>query len=710
MTHGSFLNHLLAGVGGVAAAALAFAAVLIAKSARDFSQTGPKLAEEISRHYKRYTVFAVARLAFWAFVLLFLMGSVGLVAYACMVQLGVLAFSPAGTVLAATSGIVALTGLQFARHLLYLPASIIASLHYLPSRLYPLWRFLSPSRLRALQSALLGAFLLLVLAAAVNMLSDRDWLSFLALSGLVPASAALLAWAAQPRELQPKESRPRGHEGKPNIIMIGSDTLRADRLGCAGYPRSLTPVLDGLATKGTQFTQCYVPCARTAPSLISLLTGSWPHTHGIRDNFVGDDETTLPVPALPAILAECGYQTAAVGDWAATDMGKFNLGFQTLDIPEDQWNIKYLIRQGPKDLRLFLSLFTHNRFGKRFLPELYYLAGVPLTSKVGRDARAMISRLASDGQPFFLNVFMATTHPPFGSEHPYYTLFSDPDYRGESKFVMARLTDPFEIIRRQGDSKKEFDLDQILNLYDGCVRNFDDEVARILQHIRTTGLDDNTIVVVYSDHGMEFFEHETWGQGNSVVGDFSPKVPLIIFDPRRESGRRVDDIVRSVDVAPTLLDLAGVPKPPHLDGVSLAPYLGDASAALGLPAFAETGIWLAELPGMTKDHLRYPDLIELLEVKDKRSGTLSIKREYQPAIIAAKDRMIRSGRWKLVYQPLSQGHRLMLFDLETDPECKRDVASQRPEIAGELWQVLRAWITSAGPAADRRPDRNGTTD
>jgi len=251
-------------------------------------------------------------------------------------------------------------------------------------------------------------------------------------------------------------------------------------------------------------------------------------------------------------------------------MGKFNLGFQRLDLPEDQWNIKYLIRQGPKDLRLFLSLFTHNRFGKRFLPELYYLAGVPLTREVGRDARAQITDLSSGNRPFFLNVFMATTHPPFGSEYPYYTLFSDPEYSGESKFVMARLTDPFEIIRRQGDSRKEFDLDQILNLYDGCVKCFDDEVARILAHIEACGLRQSTIVVIYSDHGMEFFEHETWGQGNSAVGDFSARIPLIIRDPRVTASVVERQIVRSVDIAPTLLELAGLAIPETMEGVSLA--------------------------------------------------------------------------------------------------------------------------------------------
>ena len=491
------------------------------------------------------------------------------------------------------------------------------------------------------------------------------------------------------REPRPKAGKPCA---RPNILMIGSDTLRADRLGGAGYPRPLTPFIDRLASRGTRFTACYVPCARTAPSLLSLLTGTWPHTHGVRDNFVADSETRLPVAALPQILAAHGYRTAAISDWSGGDMRKFPLGFQHLDLPDDQWNIKYLIRQGPKDLRLFLSLFTHGRFGKWALPELYYLAGVPLTSLVGRDARALISSFADDGQPFFLNVFASTTHPPFGSEYPYYTLWSDRTYGGESKFVMARLTDPWEIIRRQGDSKKEFELDQIIDLYDGCVRNFDAEVERIVEHVRACGLLENTVVVIYSDHGMEFFEHDTWGQGNSVRGDASAMVPLVIVDPRRASAGACTRIVRSIDVAPTLLELAGIAPHADIDGTSLVPYLDDAATDMGLAAFNETGIWLTEVPGMPEEHLRYPNLLDLLEVPDTSTGTLAIKREYQEIIVAAKDRMVRIGPWKLIYQPTTNGPLRALFNLASDPECLRDVAAEHPGVVERLDRLLVEWM------------------
>ena len=673
--------------------ALLFTTGLLLKSFYDFSQTGPPLKEEIIRHYRGYSMFALGRLVFWAFALCASMACIGVLLYRAASVLAGAQFHSFAAVGAAVVAVLILTALQFCRHLLFLPASIAASYHYRSSRLYPLWRRLTSGRLLVAQ-CMLGATASALFAACAWRLASLGEVvpgtGFMLLALLGPLAAFALPASRNPRPVTGRASR------FLNIVMIGSDTLRADRLGAAEHARKLTPFIDALAENGTLFNACYVPCARTAPSLLSLLTGTWPHRHGVRDNFVGDEDTRLTVPTLAGILARHGYRTAAVSDWCGGDLGKFPLGFEILDLPRDQWNIKYLIRQGPKDLRLFLSLFTHNRFGKRFLPELYYLAGVPLTSLVGRDARALISQFAAEDAPFFLNVFMSTTHPPFGSEYPYYTLWSDKDYVGESKFVMARLTDPWEIIRRQGDTKKDFDLDQVTSLYDACVANFDHEVKRIVEHLEACGLRQNTIVVIYSDHGMEFFEHDTWGQGNSVRSDFSARIPLVIADPRLKGEEPCPNVVRSVDVAPTLLELAGIVRPAAMDGVSLVSYLKGQASDMNLAAFNETGIWLTNLPGMPANHLRYPNVLELLEVPDKRSGTLAIKQQYRQAIIAAKDRMVRVGSWKLIYQPTTSGPLYALFDITNDPECRHDLAPVHPDVVRMLQSRLTEWMGGGG--------------
>jgi len=675
------------GVAGVGTAAL------LAKSLFDFSQTGPRIREEVLTHYQRYTLFALARLSAWAFGLMLFTGGVGGLVYFMLSTVLGTTWSAGFAVIAAMLGIVCGFMLQFIRKLRFNPGLLVASMHYRTSRLYRLWHSMTPARIVRMQSLGTGMVGLLWMAASWQLAKENRMGDLVALWAATLFFAGTIAWAGwQPQARAPRKRPTRAPDAPPNILMIGSDTLRADRLGALGYRRALTPHLDQLAATGALFANCYVPCARTAPSLISMLTGTWPHTHGIRDNYIDDENTQLKVDALPTRLKQAGYRTAAISDWCGADMGKFSFGFDYTDLPGDQWNLKYLIRQGPKDLRLYLSLFTHNRLGRLLLPELYYLGGVPLTQPLGKRARRLVSRLAESPQPFFLNVFYSTTHPPFASEWPWYTRFADPAYTGESKFAMARLTDPFDIIRRQGAPKEEFDLDQIIDLYDGCVAEFDDEVGKMLAHLEICGLADNTVIVVYSDHGMEFFEHDTWGQGNSAVGEASPRIPLVIRDPHLPARGKIDDVVRTIDLAPTLLELCGHPTTSNMDGVSLVSCMGPDRACPQLDAFNETGIWIADIPGLPETHLRYPNLLELIEVPNRGSGTLAIKPEYCETIFAAKDRMIRSGRWKLVYQPLSDGHLLQLFDIETDPMCKLNLIDQHADIATILWQKLSGWI------------------
>ncbi len=667
--------------------------ILLAKSLLDFSRTGPGLQEEILTHYRRYILFALARLTLWAFAIMLFTGGGGVLTY-YMLNIsmgGTWAMGPA--MLAAALGILAATLLQFIRKLRFNPGLLVASMHYRMSRFYWLWRWATPIRIYCVQYTWGGITTLLFITASLQLVQLNHTTELISLWAALLFYVGTIACAAWLPEAQPPARIPeRFADTPPNILMIGSDTLRADRLGTLGYRRTLTPHIDTLAAQGVLFSNCYVPCARTAPSLISLMTGTWPHTHGIRDNFAADKETRLKVDTLPNLLKAQGYNTAAISDWCGGDMGKFSFGFDETDLPEDQWNLKYLIRQGPKDLRLFVSLFTHNLLGRWLLPEIYYLGGVPLTQPMGRRARQLVSRLAESTQPFFINIFYSTTHPPFASAWPWYTRFVDPAYMGESKFAMARLTDPFEIIRRQGAPKEEFDLDQIIDLYDGCVAEFDDQVGKMLHHLEACGLASNTIVVVYSDHGMEFFEHGTWGQGNSVLGDHSAHIPLIIADPRQPPGGVVSHITRSIDVAPTLLQLIDIEPPLTMDGTSLLPYMSGKAVDYDLAAFNETGIWLTDLPGTPKNHLRYPDLIELLEIPDKHMGTLAIKPEYENIVVQAKDRMIRTKQWKLVYQAMHEENLYSLFDIINDPECHQDVALQHPEIFLALKKRLLCWM------------------
>src|SRR5262249_40003420 len=196
-------------------------------------------------------------------------------------------------------------------------------------------------------AALSGAGVFWLGAGLIFPPSPGAWIGFAALPAVTAFYLLTVKWATRCPEPPPLPAR-KPSQARPNILLIGSDTLRADRLFGAGYRRELMPNLARLARRGTHFTDCYVPCARTAPSLASMLTRTWPHRHGVRDTFVTPEQTLLPVPSLPQILKAAGYRSGIVGDWAASDAEKFNFGFDERDLPADQWNIKFLMRQGPK--------------------------------------------------------------------------------------------------------------------------------------------------------------------------------------------------------------------------------------------------------------------------------------------------------------------------------------------------------------------------
>ena len=115
---------------------------------------------------------------------------------------------------------------------------------------------------------------------------------------------------------------------------------------------------------------------------------------------------------------------------------------------------------------------------------------------------------------------------------------------------------------------------------------------------------------------------------------------------------------------------------------------------LELLAFAETGIWLSRVPGIKDRHLTYPDILKVIEIKNKETGTLSVKSEYEDLVVKAKDRMVRNDRWKLVYMPMIDGAHFYLFDMVNDKECKNDVSNKYPDIFKKLKVAMIAWLES----------------
>ncbi len=653
-----------------------------------YSRTGPKIKQTIEQNFRVYAILAFFRLSAYSLIIILFLALPGPIVLFALSKFAYSdSFTLSNSIFASLITIALASAYAVSHHLLYIPASLQLSCQFRFSRLLPLWNKLTPHRLLLFKALLITIVLSASAISAYYCYLNKDTLLVYYFLGFFSLYTFLISWNNCPIRI------PAGTQSVSsifNIVMIGVDTLRIDKLGEYAYHRKLTPNIDELCTQGVLFENCITPLARTAPSLTSLLTALWPHNHQIRDNYPDTAETELPQNNLVRILAKQGYLTSAISDWAGADFKKIKFGFEHTSIPEDQWNLKLLLRQGPAYLRLFLSLFTHNRFGKRFLPELYYLAGVPLTSHLGLECRNTITRFAKREQPFLINLFTSSTHVPFGSEYPYYNLFTPKDYDGDSRFIMGDLSTAERIIESQESGPEAHDLSQIMNLYDSCVKEFDDEVGKIIEHIDKCGLRDNTYIVLYSDHGTDFFETECWGQGNTLIGnDPSGRIPLIISGPGLPKNVKFSHVCRSIDFMPTMLDILGLEIPANIDGVSLLPYIQDNSNP-NLYAYQETGVWMGKIPGLHPDQITYPDIIELLTIPDIKTGTLVIDEKYYPTVIKAKNRSIQNDRWKLLYIPTYHGPVYQLYDLINDPY--RNVIELHPDIVEELQPKLDEWI------------------
>jgi arylsulfatase A-like enzyme len=313
---------------------------------------------------------------------------------------------------------------------------------------------------------------------------------------------------------------------RPNIILISLDTLRARSLGTYGYGRDTSPFLDSVARRGTLFENAITASVTTSPSHMSLFTGLYPVNHGIREGL----QRKLPhIVTLAERLREAGYRTAAF-----TENG-------------------YLVRR--RGFGDGFDQYTENRGEKAKAP-----GEVRLTFG---QARRWLE--ANRELPFLLFVHTYEVHSPYDPDEPYATLFRDDAAPGPDE----------PAIRVERDS------------YDREIRIVDDELRKLFTALDATGLSASTIVAVLADHGEEFAEHGAFQHGASVYEE-SLRVPLLFWGPGRiPEARRHTSPVSLIDVAPTILDLLGLPLPEDSDGTSLKGVLLDGESLPPRPLISE---------------------------------------------------------------------------------------------------------------------------
>lgn len=399
-------------------------------------------------------------------------------------------------------------------------------------------------------------------------------------------AAWTLGLAAMPRRAlsQPRAAR------RPNVLLILADDLRPD-LGCYGHAHIHSPHIDRLAAQSTLFQRamCNVPVC--GPSRLSILTGlragpdTW-STEGLDRGFI----------SLPAHFKQHGYRTISNGKVF------HHMRDRQEDWSEAPWR-SVAIYHGRGDWAQYNTyLQWRDEASARFInpqtgrgpyceaadvPDNAYQDG-KLADKTIQDLR----RLAQQDQPFFLACGFWRPHLPFNAPRRYWDLY-DRDRiepatnRFEPRDKPPALVSSTEIdsYARTGDRKADLAFHrEARHAYHACISYVDAQIGRILEALEELGLADNTLVVLCADHGWNLGEHNFWGKHNTL--HHSLHVPLIIRTPSRRTPQRSNALVELVDLYPTLCDLAGLPIPPHAEGVSIGPLLSDPDQPWKPAAFA----------------------------------------------------------------------------------------------------------------------------
>lgn len=493
-----------------------------------------------------------------------------------------------------------------------------------------------------------------------------------------------------------------------NVIIIGSDSLRGDRLGFTGYrpqrtdgpaAAGVSPTIDALAARSQVFTHCFTPIASTLESNTSFNSSLYPHSHGFRHMYPGKEQVTATQETVRPIAAELqqqGYRTSAIGDWCAGFYEMISLGYEQVQASSFD-SFKIYMSQAVIMAHFIVPLYFDHDLGYLVFPEIQSFAQFVTPEVVTGRVEKQLAESAASGQPFFTHVFYSCNHLPYRSVEPYNSMFADPNYRGKNKTSVDFDIDAFiggTDLENKWNQLSAEDMRQISALYDGCTRQFDDCVAKILTALEQHGLAERTIVIITSDHGDDLYEPgATLGHGLSFHGgDQTNHIPWIMHVPGT-APRVFPQVVRSIDIAPTLLDLLGKKAPDSWQGKSVAPWLRDPAAAQSLPFYAETGFPFIQF--RVEDVVRppLPPMDELNYIDENYDYHFVLKPEYEQRLIAAKERMLRTERWKLIMTPRADGGRhFRLYHIAEDKHCERNVANDHPQVLTAMQAALERWV------------------
>jgi len=437
---------------------------------------------------------------------------------------------------------------------------------------------------------------------------------------------------------------------KPNVVFILTDDQRWDCLSCAGHPFLKTPNMDRIANEGVRFANAFCTDSLCSPSRASFLSGFYAHKHGIRNNFT---EYSDGLPSYPKVLHAAGYNTAYLGKW---HMGENNdeprLGF-------DYWASHK--GQG----QYYDTEFNIN--GKRQVMKGYYTDVV---------TNLAVDWLKSARPPFSLEIGHKAPHGLWVPEPKYAHAFDDVVIRKPATAAPGPGT-PDWVKRRMptwhgidGPLYGAKDFDTFVRTYLETILSVDDSVAVIYDTLRARGELDNTILVFAGDQGFLLGEHASIDK--RTAWEESIRLPLLMRYPEAvKTPRVVREMVLNMDLAPSILDLCGVPGYPT-DGRSFRPLLE------GRPAGWRTSF--------------------LYEYNFENEFP------YTPNV-----RAVRTDDWKYIHYPNGTGQPdtelAELYDLKSDPiEAKNLInAPEAQQKLAELRSELDRLLKDTGALPDQMP-------
>ena len=308
--------------------------------------------------------------------------------------------------------------------------------------------------------------------------------------------------------------------GTSGAILIIIDALRADHLGCYGYTRDTSPVLDSLAASGVIFRNCQAQSPWTLPSCATIVSGLSVRSHGTVTRGRSTYRLDENMKTLPAVLAEEGFTTGGIVN---NPLLSHSIGFA------DHMDYYRYYPQGD------------GRAGETVDEALEWLRG------------------NAEGS-FFLMIHIMDPHAPYSPPAPYDMEYSDVGASAGIGWIMDR-DEPGTVLNPE-------DRDHLVNMYDGEIRWTDRQLGRLFSGVREMGLSDSLLIIVVADHGEEFLEHGGVDHGHTLYQELL-HVPLIIAGSSISPGTDVENNVAQFDIMPTVLDHFGIPIPADVQGLSL---------------------------------------------------------------------------------------------------------------------------------------------